>query len=97
MTSRLSANSSYRSGRSRKRSSESRLPSLVFILVMGLLGLYRAQLFGACSSLQSETGPEKDKSCNVDVDDEFVPVPDDNTGTTRGAKLSVSHIILNLF
>ena len=40
----------------------------------------------------SAAGPDEDKSCDGDVEDELVPEVDENPGT-RGTKLSVLHII----
>ena len=93
VSSRLSLNSSNHSGRSRKRSSESRLPSLVFLLFW-FLGCDPHHSRGASSSLRSWAGLVEDKSCNVDVDDELLPELVDNTGTTRGTKLSAWHTIV---
>ena len=79
-------NSSNHSGRSRKRSSESRLPFLFsFCFFFVFLG---PQFPGACSSLRSVSVVD-DGSCNDDVEDEHVPVLEDTPGTTRGTKLSV--------
>ena len=52
-----------------------------FCFDYGVIGLYR--LSAACSSLRSEAGLEKDKSCNVEVNDALVPVPDDNYGNNK--------------
>ena len=45
LSSRLSVNSSNHTGRSRKRSSESRLPTL-FVIVFGLWGVIRSSVLG---------------------------------------------------
>ena len=89
----LSVNSSNDSGRSRKRSSESRLPFTFFGWVIGSVS---RQFPGAGSSLRSVAGLESvlDESCGNDVEDELVPELDDNPGTTRDTKLSVLHFIV---
>ena len=63
VSSRLSANSSNHSGRPRKRSSASRLPSFLFGL--GFLIVIRTILLVAGSSLRSNTEPEDelDETC----------------------------------
>ena len=88
------ANSSNHSGRSRKRSSESRLPSLFFFWLWVFEGSH--QFPGTNSSLRSDTAleDELDESCGVDVADELLPELVDTPGTTRGTELSVSHFIV---
>ena len=49
---------------------------------------------GACPSLRSWAGLAEDKSYDVDGDDELLPELVNNTGTTRGTKLSVLHEIV---
>ena len=83
-------NSSNHSGRSRKSSSDSRLPSLC-LFCFGFFGSDPHRFPGASPSLCSWTGLVEDKSCNVDVEDELPPELVDNPGTTRGTKLSVFH------
>ena len=93
VSSRLSVNSSNHSGRSRKRSSASRLPSLFF--------------FGRVFEGDPHQSPgvvrhfalgldllKTNKSCNVDVDDELLPELVYKPGTTRCTKLSVLHLIV---
>ena len=83
-------NSPNHSGRSVKRSSESRLVHLFG--EGGGFGESR-QFPGAGSSLPSGAGLEDvlDESCGGDVEDELAPELDDNPGTTRGTKFSVLH------
>ena len=85
-----SVNSSNHSGRSRKRSSASRL-SCFFLFYFCFSG---PQFPLACSSLRSVSGLVDDVSCNDDVEDELVPELDDNPRTTRGTKLSVLHLYI---
>ena len=72
VSSRLSVNSSNHSGRSRKRSSESRLPSL-FLFWFWVFGSDPHQFPGTGPSLRSWAGPVEDEHCNVDVEDELQP------------------------
>ena len=65
----------------------------LFLFWFWVTGSVSRQFPGACSSQQSEAGPDEDGSCNVDVEDELVPELDDNPGTTRGTKVSVVHFI----
>ena len=78
VSSRLSVNSYNHSGRTRKRSSESRL-SFLFLFWFLVIGFVSPQFPGARSLLCSvaETSP-------VDVRDEVVPELEDNTGKTKG-------------
>ena len=85
---KLSVNSSNHSGRSRKRSFESRLPSL-FLFCFWVLACDPLQFPEACPSFRSWAGPVGDKSCNVNVEDELLPELDDSPETTRGTKVSV--------
>ena len=87
VSSRSSVNSSNRSGRSRKRSSASRL-SFLFCVCFWVFEGDPNQLPEAGPSLRSWPGLVEDKSCNADVDDELLPELVDNPGTTRGTKLS---------
>ena len=67
----------------------------LFLLLFWVFGGSRDQLPGASSSLRSGAGLERvlddvlDASCDVDEEDELVPVLDDNPVTARGAKISV--------
>ena len=72
VSSRLSVNPSNNSGRSRKWSSESPLPFL-FLFWCRVIGSVSRQIPGAGSSRRSEAGPDEDKSCNVDVENELLP------------------------
>ena len=81
------------SGRSRKRSSESRLSTLFLCLSEG----DPHQSPGASPSLRSWAGLAEDKSCNVDVDDELLPELVENPGTTRGTKLSLPELFEGIF
>ena len=90
VSSKLSVNSSNHSGRSRKRSSESRLSSLFLFLSWVFEGDPRQSPW-ASSSLRSRAGLVEDKSCDVDVHDELIQELDDNPGTARGTKLSILH------
>ena len=93
VSSGLSVNSSNDSGRSRKRSSASRLPSLFLFLFWVFEGdPHHAR--GASPSLRSWAELVEDKSCDVDVDDELLLELVDSPGTTRGTKLSVFHMIV---
>ena len=92
-SSKLSVNSSNHSGRSRKQSSASRLPSLFLFLLSGFEGDPHHSR-GAGPSLRSWAGLVEDKSGDVDVEDELLPELVDNPGTTRGTKLSVLHKIV---
>ena len=92
VSSGLSVNFSSHSGRSRKRSSASRLSSL-FLFRFWVCEGDPHHSRGASSSLRSQAG-FVDKSCDVDVDDELLPELVDNPGTTRGTKLSVLHTIV---
>ena len=91
VSSRLSVNSSNHSGRSRKRSTESRLPSL-FWFWFWVFGSGPRQCPGAKPSLRSWAELVEDESCNVDVEDDLLPELD-RPGTASGTKLSVVHII----
>ena len=86
-------NSSNLSARSRKGSSESRLPFFFFFCFW----FSGPQFPNACSSLRSVSGIVDDELCNDDVEDDRVPLLEDTPGTTRGTKLSVSHIFFFLF
>ena len=77
VSSRLSVKSSNRSGRSRKRSSESRLSFLSFFR-FSVLVFVSLQFPGAGSSRRSAAGLDDDKSCDIDVEDELVPELDGN-------------------
>ena len=68
-----------RSGRSRKRSSESRL-SFLFVFWFWVSGFVSLQFPEAGSSRRSAAGPDEVKSCDVDVEDELVPELDNNPG-----------------
>ena len=91
----LSVNPSNHSGRFRKRSSESRLPSLLLFLFWVFLR-WSVPLAWSFSSLRSDAGleDELDESCGGDVEDESLPELVANPGTTRGTKLSVLHFIV---
>ena len=80
-----------RTRRSRKRSSESRLPSLFFLFWLLFFWCIPHQFLGASPSLRSWAGLVEDKSCNVDVEHELLPELADNMGTARGTKLSGLH------
>ena len=86
VSSRLFVNSSNHWWKSRKLSSESRLPSLVLFLCWVSEGDPHHHR-GASSSHRSWAGLVDDISCDVDVDDELLPELVDNLGTTRGTKL----------
>ena len=83
VSSRLSVKASNHSGRSRKRSSESRLSHL-FLCMFWVFEGGPHQSRAASSSLRSWAGLEEDNSCSVDVDGELLPELVDNPGTTRG-------------
>ena len=87
--SRLSVNSSNHSGKSCKRSTESRLSSLFLFLCWVFEAAH--QFPEAIPSLRSNTGLEDefDESCGGDAEDETLPELVDNPGTTRGTKLPV--------
>ena len=91
--SRLSVNSSNHSGRSRKRSFESR-PPFLFSFWFWVVGGDPHQFPEAGPSLRSWDGVGEDNSCNVDVEDEMLPELADNPGTTSGTKLFVLHTIV---
>ena len=95
VSSGLSVNSSNHSGISRKRSSDSPLPSS-FYFGFGFLEGDPHHFPGAGPSLRYRAGLVEDKSCNVNVEDELLPEWADNPGTTSGTKLSVLHIIVFL-
>ena len=99
VSSRLSVKSSNHSGISRKRSSEFRLPCVLFFL-FGFLVFVSHQFSCAASSLRSGAGRGDvlHKSCGGDGGDELAPALDDIPGTTRGTNLSVLQIkFLHLF
>ena len=93
MPSRLSVNSSNHSGRSRKRSPDTRLVSLFFVIVLFCFFVNRASFL----VLRSVAGLEDvlDESCGSGVLDELVPEFDDSPGTTTGTTFSVWHRIFD--
>ena len=89
VSSGLSVNSSNHSGRSRKRSSASRLSSFFFVLVLRFFLSVET-----CLSLRPVFELEEDKSGTDDVEDEAVPELVVNPAMTKGTKCSVLKAIL---